>query len=272
MYSFELDGHKKYKPAVLTSDGLTLVVPTVNKAGDSNLISTYHAKTGTHLHKIALKYNNYQEYSHLVSMPTEPQQVGIIDAKKGVIFDVKKKSVVRVVYKWNGEVNPSGKYGLYAPTRGGMELLTLTKGSDKSQTLIPKVAEGVFNVRYMFTKNDRHVVYYHEGHRTIRIFRVTDCQQIACYKCHAEVTALACTAGGYNLMVGSVDGSLVMLTIADPKDSESREMLQCLPSRQVIVDHSHINQNGFQVGSHMVAAKVVAKARAARGSKACVVQ
>ena len=270
IYEFDLEGHKKFKQAALTCDGLTLVLPTVNKAGESNILSVYHAKTGTHLNKIALKYNNYQEFHTIISMPSEAQLIGIIDNDKGVIYDIKKKSAVRTVNKWNGVVNPSGKYGLYAPTRGGLELLALTKNPDKPtvQTLIPRVAEGVFNVKCMFTKNDRHVVYYHEGHRTIRIFRISDCKQLAHYKCHAEVNVMACTAGGMNLMLGAVDGSFVMLTIADPLDEGSKEVLKLLPSRQLIQDATNTTQNGLT----MVAAKVVAKARAVKGSRACLIQ
>lgn len=274
MYNFELDMQKKFKSAIVTCDGLTLIIPTTNKANESNILSTYHAKTGTHLHKITLKYNNYMEFHQLVAMPKEPQQIAIIDGSKGVIFDIKKKAPVRSVNKWNGVVNPSGKYGLYAPTIGGLELLSLTKTSDKPQiqTLIPKVAEGVFGIKCMFTKNDRHVVYYHEGHRTIRIFRIADCKQLAHYKCHAEVKVMACTAGGFNLMLGAVDGSFVMLTIADPIDSSAQEILSHLPSRQLIQDDVGTTQNGFKLGSHMVAAKVVAKARGIKGSRACLIQ
>ena len=257
---------------MVTCDRQSLVVPTTTKSGETNILSVYQAKTGAHLYKITLKYSNYVEYHSLVAMPTEPNLIGIIDDVKGVIFDIKKKSVVRSVNRWNGVVNPSGKYGLYAPNIGGLELLSLARGAEKvpTQTLIPRVAEGVFSVKCMFTKNDKHVIYYHEGHRTLRIFRKADCKQIAEYKCHAEVNVIACTAGGFNLMLGAVDGSFVMLTISDPKDSNANEILKCLPSRQIVLD-GQSTQNGFTVGSHMVAAKVVAKARAIKGSKACCV-
>lgn len=274
VYSFELEGHRKYKAAALTCDGLTLVFPTVNKANETNILSLYHAVTGMHIHKVTLRYNNYQELNSIVAMPKEPQQVAVIDNNKGVIFDIRKKSVVRSIHKWNGVVSQSGKYGLYAPTRGGLELLSLVKNSDKppSQTLIPRVAEGVINFKCMFTKNDRNVVYYHEGHRTIRVFRTSDCKQLAHYKCHAEVNVIACTAGGCNLMLGAVDGSFVMLTIADPLDPDSKEVLKCLPSRQTVQDPTGVSQKGRNFGSNVVAAKVVAKARKISGSKACLVQ
>lgn len=275
IFTFELEGQKKYKPGALTCDGLTLVIPTTNKAGETNILSVYHAKTGVHLYKVTLKYSNYVEITSVIAMPTEPSQIGVVDPGKGIIYDIKKKSVVKQVNKWNGIVNPSGRYGLYAPTRGGLEILTLTKGSEKNntRTLIPKVAEGVFNVKCMFTKNDRHVVYYHEGHRTIRVFRISDCKQLAHYKCHAEVNVIVGTAGGSHLMLGAVDGSFVMLTIADPIDEDSKEILRCLPSRNTVADSNvALSSNGFSLGSQLVAAKVVAKARAVKGSRACVIQ
>lgn len=36
---------------------------------------------------------------------------------------------MRCVPKWNGSCTRDGKFGLYAPTRGGLELLELRKGS-----------------------------------------------------------------------------------------------------------------------------------------------
>ncbi len=46
--------------------------------------------------------------------------------------------------------------------RGGLELLELKTGKTV-HVLLPKVAEGVFDVVTMFTKTDRHVIYYHTG-------------------------------------------------------------------------------------------------------------
>lgn len=206
-------------------------------------------------------------------MPNDPSQIAIIDNNKGVIFDIKKKSAVKSINKWNGVVNSTGKYGLYAPTRGGLELLALTKNPDKpqTQTLIPRVAEGVFYVKCLFTKNDKHVVYYHRGHRTIRVFRISDCKQLAHYKCHAQVNAMEGTADGTGLLLGAEDGSFVILTIADPQNANNIKIEE-LPSRQLIQDPNGSAQNGFTIGSHMMAAKVVSKASKVKGSKACLIQ
>ena len=51
--------------------------------------------------------------------------VGIIDIEKGTIMDVLNKKVVRTVACWDGSYTSDGKYGLYAPASGGMDILDL---------------------------------------------------------------------------------------------------------------------------------------------------
>lgn len=88
---------------------------------------------------------------------------------------------MRSIARWNGVHSANGRYGLYAPDRGGLELLDL-KTAATVQCLIPRIAEGVFSTISLFTGNDTHVVYYHSGRRSIRVFRVSDGKQIADYK------------------------------------------------------------------------------------------
>ena len=114
-------------------------------------------------------------------MPNEAgrsSQVAIIDREKGNIWDVKKKSFVRSILKWNGVCTSTGKFGLFAPSIGGLEMLDLKTGKVK-HTLLLRVAEGVFTNNTLFTLNDQHVIYYHSGHKSIRVFRVNDGAQIA---------------------------------------------------------------------------------------------
>lgn len=68
------------------------------------------------------------------------------------------------------QVSRDGRYGLYAPARGGLELVELRHGTSV-RTLIPRVAEGVFSVICLFTRTDEYVLYYHGGRKTIRVFR-----------------------------------------------------------------------------------------------------
>ena len=83
--------------------------------------------------------------------------------------------------RWNGVCSADGRYGLCAPDRGGLELLDLKTGLT-AKCFIPRVAEGVFNSICLFTGNDRHVVYFHSRHLSLRVFRVADGTQIAEYK------------------------------------------------------------------------------------------
>ena len=159
--------------------------------------------------------------------------MALIDDEKANVWDVKKKSFVRAVVRWNGTCTRDGKYGLYAPnTGGGLDLLDLKTGKTV-HSLIPRKAEGAFTVQTLFTNNDAHAVYYHSGHRSVRVFRVADGVKIADYKTHAEIRDIASTPGGTSIVLGAVDGSLVVLAIADPLNPANKDFLSALPSRQL---------------------------------------
>ena len=76
--------------------------------------------------------------------------MALIDETKGNLWDINKKTFVRSIKKWDGYVSQNGLYGILAPARGGLDLLPLQKGVI-GKTLIPKVAEGVFNVQVHYT-------------------------------------------------------------------------------------------------------------------------
>ena len=122
--------------------------------------------------------------------------------------------------KWSGQISSDGKYGLYAPTRGGLEIFEFRNGK-VVRTLIGKVAEGVFDVITFFTPTNAHVVYYNHGKRTIRIFRTVDGQQIADMKCQAKIRQAVATQDGHALVVGYEDGSVQMFLIVDRFDPNS---------------------------------------------------
>lgn len=106
----------------------------------------------------------------IVAMPHRSNLVAVINPDKGMLFDIRTKKFLKSVPKWGGICTKDGKYGLYAPTRGGLELLELKKGTS-IKTFIPRVAEGVFTVICMFNKTDEYVLYYHSGKKTLRVFR-----------------------------------------------------------------------------------------------------
>lgn len=267
---------KKFKDAVVTCDGLFLVVVSMAAKGGHEVLSVFHAKTGTKMYDMQPKYQNFKDFTHIVAMPHDPHQVALIDSDKGNLWDIKKKSFVRSITRWNGVCSSNGKLGLYAPNRGGLELLELKKGNT-SKVLIPRIAEGVHSISTLFTSNDLHVAYYHSGRRSIRVFRVKDGKQIADYKAHAEIKTMVSTKGGLSLVLGAVDGALVSLTIADPLTESSRELLASLPSRQIsqsetrrssVAVAKHANET--KLGPAVQVSRMVAKARLAQKSRACL--
>lgn len=83
-------------------------------------------------------HNNLQEVITTIPLPSKPSQIAVISSEKGSIIDIKLKRNVRSIPKWGGSCTRDGKYGLYAPSRGGLELLELRKGTTV-KTFIPKV-------------------------------------------------------------------------------------------------------------------------------------
>ena len=94
------------------------------------------------------------------------------------------------------------------------------------RTLIGKVAEGVFDVLTFFTPTNQHVVYYHKGKRTIRVFRTMDGRQLADMKCPAKVRQALATHDGRALVVGYEDGAVQMFLIVDHSDPHQVEYLK----------------------------------------------
>ncbi len=62
----------------------------------------------------------------------------------------------------------------------------------------------------------RHIIYYHSGRRTIRVFRLEDGKKIADYKSTAKVRCMVCTQDSKSLLIGCEDGTMSMFIIADP--------------------------------------------------------
>ncbi len=76
--------------------------------------------------------------------------------------------------------------------------------------------KGVFDISTLITPNDKHVIYYHSGRRTIRVFRLEDGKKIADYKSTAKVRQMKCTQDSKSIVIGCEDGTVSMFIIADP--------------------------------------------------------
>lgn len=156
--------------------------------------------------------------------------VSLIGAGTGYVLDVNTERVVAKVNRWNGPCTQDGKLGIFASPRSGLEILELRHGSTV-RVLLPKVSEGLVNFITGFTASDEYVYYYHNGKRTIRLFRVEDGEMIANYRLSAEARIIKSSPDGASLVVGGADGSLIMLMIADPRKPTSLKALRELPSR-----------------------------------------
>lgn len=143
--------------------------------------------------------------------------------------------------KWSGQISSDGKHGLYAPTRGGLEIFEFRNGK-VVRTLIGKVAEGVYDVITFFTPTNNHVIYYNKGKRTIRVFRASDGQQIADMKCQSKVRQAMATPDGRALVVAYEDGAVQMFLIVDQVDPESIENLQIWRYQQLQSDGELVQQ------------------------------
>ncbi|XP_055907671.1 NACHT and WD repeat domain-containing protein 2 [Eupeodes corollae] len=218
-----------FRQSVISADEAHIISCAVDKS-NKDCISVYNALTGSYVSKILLKGCAIKEVIALVPMPHKVQQVAVISSEKGSIMDIKNKKHIRSIPKWGGNITKDGKFGLYAPTRGGLELLELRKGTTV-KTFIPKVAEGVFSVICLFTENDEYVCYYHSGRKTIRVFRTIDTEMIANYRLQAELTAIKSTKDGQCLVLGTVDGCMSVLAIVDPTKDAMIDYLNELPSR-----------------------------------------
>ncbi|XP_026816728.1 NACHT and WD repeat domain-containing protein 2 isoform X2 [Rhopalosiphum maidis] len=230
IYSFDYQVRNvtgmEFKELVVTSDGLNLIALASDK-GHREALHIFNASNGEYVTKIVLKQSGMKDIMFIVAMPHRANLVAVINPDKGMLFDIRTKKFLKSVPKWGGFCTKDGKYGLYAPTRGGLELLELKKGSSV-KTFIPRVAEGVFTVICMFNKTDEYVLYYHSGKKTLRVFRLTDAKMLANYRVPAELSAIETTEDGRAVVIATVDGCLTVLAIADPnKDS----FLSALPSR-----------------------------------------
>ncbi|KAL3270705.1 hypothetical protein HHI36_021233 [Cryptolaemus montrouzieri] len=233
VYSFEYPVRSftgvPFRDAIITSDGQHMVLCAADKT-NRDCIIVHNAQTGHFEHKISLKQSGIKDCCGLVAMPHKGHLIAVMTNDKGAIIDIKNKKYLRSIPKWGGTVTKDGKYGLYAPQRGGLELLELKKGQSV-RTYIPRVAEGVFSIICLFNKTDEYVLYYHNGRKTMRVFRTSDAEMIANYRVQAELTAVESTPDGKALVLGTVDGCLSVLAILDTVKNDVTEYLSDMPSR-----------------------------------------
>lgn len=236
-----------------------------------------HALTGKLLWHLALP----SPPRGLRFLPRETPVLAIVTEKGVQLCDVRRRTLGRFIDGWNGVSTSDGRLGIYAPNRGGLELIDLSKRPAVTcKVLIPKVAEGVFTNKVLFTPDDRYVAYNHLGHRTVRLFRVEDGECLGTFRCAAPITDIA--AVQRQLVIGQEDAGITFVSIADPKFPDSLEHLRALPSRHVDLSssmrhsrlHAQLGRSGselrFPTAAHLVHFVTRLKGKTAQ-SRACSV-
>ncbi|PRD35569.1 UNVERIFIED_CONTAM: NACHT and WD repeat domain-containing protein 2 [Trichonephila clavipes] len=248
-------------PAVITMNNLYLCLMSMEM--NQKIILVHNCKKGTFMFKIPLVNVQLLGFSAITPFPGKASAVVIGSSDSSWIIDVETKRIVRGIKRWNGACTRDGKYGLVAPNQGGLEVIELRSGKTV-KVLIPPVSEGVFAVTAKFNSTDDYVLYYHSGRQTIRIFRISNSKMIGNFKLAAEASDFRTTHDGLSIVVGGVDGSFVVLAIADPENKESKEKLQQLPSRCDRNIHSMKTVVSFKT-----MAKVTATAAYTKRQSAC---
>lgn len=79
------------KKAICTTDDTYLVF--IEEKKNNDVLSLYEPITGEHLHNVKLNYNGYKDITLMVTIPKQPNLVGLIDADKGVVMNLRDKKV-----------------------------------------------------------------------------------------------------------------------------------------------------------------------------------
>ena len=125
-----------YSQVVMTSDEHQLVCYDADKQKPNLYI--HSMKNGSLIHKLSVRYTGFKEVLKMVPLPDKPSVVALIDVEKGNLMDLSQKRIIKSIPFWDGTCSKDGRYGLYAPATGGMEMLDLRTGR-VCKTLIPKV-------------------------------------------------------------------------------------------------------------------------------------
>lgn len=230
-YAIDFNARKKepLKPPVVTIDGSFVVVAIVDIDSDKDILQVYDSSSGTFLHTISLPVTSITRL-----LPTchrgKECVVAVLSPGLGILVEVASERILSKVSRWNEACSRDGSVALYA-FGSGLEIVELSHGSTV-RVLLPKVSEGLVTYVTGFTLDDEYVYYYHSTKRTIRLFRVCDGQMIANYRLSAEARVIAPSPDSSCLVIGSADGSLIILLIADPKKHETQKVLQLLSSRR----------------------------------------
>jgi hypothetical protein len=138
---------RKFVEVVWTADEDMIVCYGWDKLKPTMFV--FSAADGAAISRFPVKYPGMKEAHRLVPLPDRPGTVALVDAGQAALLEVTSRRFLRSVPGWDGQCSSDGRFGLFAPPSGGMDLLDLRTGAIV-RTLIPKVAEGIFEVIAIF--------------------------------------------------------------------------------------------------------------------------
>ena len=113
----------------------------------------YHSESGELCHKIPLKpETNVKDVTNMVRVTERPYCVALLEGDRASLYDVKNKRWTRTLASWTGVTTRDGRWGLSAPTRGGLDLIDMNLDGEVARTFLPRMAMGIFTVKAMFSK------------------------------------------------------------------------------------------------------------------------
>ena len=220
VYEFKHDIGRQ-KPACLSSKGHFLIVPSANNTGQ--VLRVYHANTGTFHHQLVLQQMALSDFSHIVPIQCHATEIALVSSPNTHIWDIQKTNkvsahFVKSIPNWNGVQTTDGKYGLNCSRNSLLQILDLITG-EPVHTLI-QAEYRQYDVQAIFTSNDRYVIQYNAGRKTIRMYSVDTGEQVGEFYCQAKVTVIASGHSGNSVVLGLADGRVVTLAIVDREKEE----------------------------------------------------
>ena len=89
--AFNIKRMNQPKKCICTADDTYLIF--IEEKKNNDVLSVYDPITGEHSHNVKLTYNGYKEILSMVTIPKQPHLIGLIDADKGVVMNVRDKKV-----------------------------------------------------------------------------------------------------------------------------------------------------------------------------------
>ena len=93
-----------------------------------------------------------KDVTRLGAVTERPYIVALLENEKANLYDVKNKRWIKTIQSWNGVTTKDGRWGLSAPSRGGLDLLDMKLDGEIVRNFLPRKAQGVFTIHAMFNK------------------------------------------------------------------------------------------------------------------------